>query len=79
MYVFVFRELTGCLYMPVRSKVVPRYSRPLLPVWDAEGFLYVNVPLESFMYLQLKKLREDVLKKENSDEGTGKDLQSGGN
>lgn len=67
------------LYISVGSKVVPRYSRPLLPVWDAEGFLYVNVPLESFMYLQLKKLREDVLKKENSDEGTGKDLQSGGN
>ena len=24
----------------VRSKVVPRYSRPLLPLWDAEGFYF---------------------------------------
>ena len=63
MYVFVFREMTGYLYMPVRSKVVPRYSRPLLPVWDAEGFLYVNVPLESFMYLQLKKPARGYIKK----------------
>ena len=35
------------LYISVGSKVVPRYSRPLLPLWDAEGFLLFQMDTTS--------------------------------
>ena len=35
------------LYISVGSKVVSRYSRPLLPLWDAEGFLLFQMDTTS--------------------------------
>ena len=52
---------------------------PFASPMDAEGFLLFQMDTTSARRFTAKKKAVLIIKKENSDEGTGKDLQSGGN